>query len=84
MQDMTMKDFLRERAEVLLSMNKTLIEAYMRKYEIPIPSDDDTFWVAVHMARTGGADLPLSERLISKRWLSERGYQSLDDGELDA
>lgn len=80
---MTMEEFLQERKQAFLSMDKTIIEAYMRKYGVPIPDDENTFWVAVHMARTGGADLPLRERLISKRWLSERGYQSLDDGELD-
>lgn len=78
-----MAECIAERRVALLSMDKTTIEQYMLKYGVSPPRNDDTFWVAVHMARTGARDLPMHERLISKRWLTERGYRSMDEGEVE-
>jgi hypothetical protein len=36
----------------------------------------------MHKARTALRSLPLDVRLESKRWLTERGMRSLDEGEL--
>jgi hypothetical protein len=46
-----------------------------------LPHDEATFWVAVHKARRGARDLPMAARPESKRWLTERGDRSFDDGD---
>ena len=76
------EEFLKERRHALLSMDKTTIESYLHKYGVRIPSNEDTFWISIHMARTGAKDLPMEQRIISKQWLRERGYRSMDDGEV--
>lgn len=83
MKNPLIEQFLKERKEALLSMDKEKILAYAQKWAIKnIPSDDETFWIAIHKARTGATDLSTKERIKSKQWLNERGYQSLDDGDL--
>lgn len=85
---MNFEEFKKDRNEALLSMDKNKIIAYLNKYQdmktyaTDYPENDKIFWCGVHKARTGCTDLPMSERMISKDWLSERGYESLDDGEL--
>lgn len=77
------RQFLKERKEALLSMDRTKILAYARKWGVKnMPQDEETFWIAIHKARTSATDLPIEERRKSKTWLSKRGYYSLDDGDL--
>lgn len=37
------RGFIKERDEALLSLDRDKIEAYLRKYQIPIPQDDEVF-----------------------------------------
>lgn len=75
-------EFLNDRKTALLSMDKAVIEKYCAKYGISLPKDEATFWCAIHKARTADLLLPLEERMKSKRWLTERNYESMDDGDL--
>lgn len=78
-----MDDFLAERKEALLSMDRETILAYAAKWGEDLSSrTGDAFWGAVHMARTGAKDLPMAERSKSKAWLHARGWRSMDDGDL--
>lgn len=78
-----MRQFFKDRHEALLSMDKEKILAYALKYKLRnLPADDEMFWIAIHKARTALEDLPMPERSKSKRWLLERGYYSLDDGDV--
>lgn len=79
-----MKQFLADRKAALLSLDKKIIQQYMHKYDVRIPTVENTFWIAVHAARTGAKDLPMEARIFSKRWLIERGYRSMDDGDIPA
>ncbi len=79
-----MEEFLAERREALMSLDEEKIRAYFLKYngsEMPMPSGD-LFWNAIHKAITGALDIPIEFRRKSKAWLAERGYGSLDDGDL--
>lgn len=76
------KQFNKDRNEALLSMNKEKIIAYLAKYGQQFHSDDNIFWAGVHKARTAIPSLPFAERMVSKRWLDERGLSSFDDGDL--
>lgn len=40
-----MNDFIKERNEALLSLDKNKIIAYMNKYNIIIPKDEKIFWL---------------------------------------
>lgn len=66
--------FVRERDAALLSLDKATIEAYAQKYQIPFPTDEEVFWVAIHKARFNCLSLPDEPRSDSLRWLERRGY----------
>ena len=83
MPDQEMSQFLADRREALMSLDRDKILAYMKKYGVEFNSKSLTvFWIAIHKAITGATDLPLDFREKSKAWLTERGYESFDDGEL--
>lgn len=72
-----LKQFISDRYEALMSMDKNKITSFAQKYDLHhIPSEDETFWIAVHKARTGASDLPKDERLKSHKWLTDLGYGS--------
>jgi hypothetical protein len=78
-------NFVRERDDALLSLDKEQLLAYARKWGVNlsyIPKSDELFWVSIHKARTAATSLPIAARQESKRWLHERGYQSMDDGDV--
>jgi hypothetical protein len=78
-----MDEFKRDRRDALLSMDKDTILAFGQKWAVSWQtSSEDVFWIAVHMARTGAKDLPMEARTASKRWLRDRGYRSMDDGDV--
>lgn len=78
-------DFKRERNEALLSLDEQKLRAFHRKWnESELPDNPLVFWGAMHKAITGCLDLPIEFRRKSKAWLDERGFKSLDDGDLSA
>lgn len=78
-----LKQFLSDRYQALMSMDKDKILAFALKYDLHhIPSSDETFWIAVHKARTGANDLPKEERLKSHQWLIERNFESWYEDEI--
>jgi hypothetical protein len=79
-------DFVTERNEVLLRADLDEVVAFQKKHN---PGMD---WqnvprhiqeVGMHKAITAVLNLPRSHRMKSKRWLTERGYKSFDDGDLN-
>lgn len=82
---MNFKEFVKDRDEALLSLDKEKIMAYARKWgvnELLIPRQEEIFWIAIHKARTAAKSLPMEARSESKRWLQARGFHSMDDGEV--
>lgn len=82
MKEPTLEEWKADRREALMSLDKTKILAYFKKYDITPPEKEIVFWGAVHKAVTGATDLPLKHRRASKDWLTKRGFKSLDDGDL--
>ena len=80
-QNLVVKQFRAERLDALSSLDEAKICAYMDRWGIVAPGNPKAFWEGVHKARTAMKDLPLEDRLLSKRWLVERGFHSLDDGD---
>lgn len=76
------KLILKERKQALLSMDEKEIRAYAKKWGANLPDDAETFWAAVHKARTAAEDLPMAERAASKRWLHVKGFNSFDEGDV--
>lgn len=73
--------FVREREEVLLSLDKDKILSFCRKYGIYHPHTETAFWQSVHKARIALKDFPEPAKEISRRWLTERGFQA--DADVD-
>ena len=80
--DVAIQRFVQERDEVLLSMDKERIIKFYGRWDIDMPLDDEVFWAGIHTAITGAKSIPIEKRRESKKWLTEHGFQSLDDGEL--
>jgi hypothetical protein len=78
------KAFVKERDEMLMSGDVDLCIAFHEKHNAGIRAfpNRQVAEISLHQARTAARSLPMGDRLESKKWLSERGYTSLDDGEL--
>ena len=79
---MDVKQFVKERDAALLSLDREIIEAFAKKWQVVLPKDSEVFWAAIHKARTGAVNLPREARLESKLWLLGKGLHALDDGDL--
>lgn len=66
-------NFVKDRDEALLSLDRKKIEKYMKKYGIPKPPKE-IFWVSVHKARCEIDKFPKEEKQKSMVWLVTRGY----------
>ncbi len=77
------KAFVKERDEMLIAGDIDRCIAFQKKHspQVRIPARD-IVEISLHKARTGAKSLPMSYRIESKKWLSDRGYQSMDDGDL--
>lgn len=82
-QEAQLKQFNQERNEALLSMDEQRIRAFVKKWNgVDSPSHPEAFWGGVHKCITGTTTLPIEFRRKSYQWLPERGYGTLDDGDL--
>jgi len=72
---MSYKQFIKDRDEALLSLDRKQIEAYNRKYGIPMPTNDKSFWGGIHKARLAITYFPEEAKEISRRWLKENGFR---------
>lgn len=75
-----MDNFVKERNEALLSLNKKKIVAYMKKYGIVIPTDEKIFWAGVHKSICSlyfvdNNKVTLEQYIKSADWLKENGFQ---------
>ena len=75
-----MEDFIKERNEALLSLDKEKILAYGKKYNVKFPEDEKIFWAGVHKAICSLYLIPVnkitkSQYEKSKEWLKENGFE---------
>lgn len=75
-----MEDFIKERNEALLSLDREKILAYGKKYNVKFPEDEKIFWVGVHKAICSLYLIPVnkitkSQYEKSKEWLKENGFE---------
>lgn len=78
------KAFNAERDEMLLACDVDRMIAFHTKWNPGIRpfSTREVAEITLHKARTAAASLPIEARRLSKQWLTERGYPSMDDGDL--
>lgn len=72
-------DFIKERNEALLSLDKEKIYAYAYKYDIKFPDNEKDFWAGIHKAICNLYRIPVNniskeEYERSKKWLEENNY----------
>lgn len=83
MTDDELQEFLAERDAMLRALDPERAIAYYKKYNPgkSVP-EGEILMISLHKARTACLSLTREERLESQHWLAERGYGSLDDGDL--
>ena len=64
-----LKQFIEERNEALLSLDKSKIERFAKKYDIHLPTDDEVFWRGVHKAICNISSIPFEARQKSADYL---------------
>lgn len=77
-----MNDFVKERNEALLSLDKNKIDAFMEKYN-PMykkPEEEKVYWAGVHKAICNLFLVPenkitLEQYERSYKWLAENGFR---------
>jgi len=74
MSDNDMKDFIRERDEALLSLDKKKLEAYFKKYDVDMPTNENEYWAGIHNARLAHQKFSKDVKKISRDWLIEHGF----------
>jgi hypothetical protein len=74
----------KERNELLMSGDIVRLTVFYRKHNPGAPefSSPEVAEIMLHKARTAIRSLPMKYRVESKKWLDERGYRSMDDGDL--
>lgn len=73
------KEFIKDRYEAMLSLDKEKIIAYCNKYCISVPLDEEIFWAGVHKAICNlyfseNTKVSLEQYTKSHDWLSKHGY----------
>ena len=63
------------RNKALKSLDKKKIEAYMDRFGIKKPHDEETFWKWVHLSRVKNEELSKGTRDYSRKWLERRGIE---------
>ena len=79
------ENFIKDRNEAFISMDKDKIIAYCEKYKVFIPEDENVFWAGVHKAVCNLfllEDSPISIEQYNKsyEWLVAHGYSPLITG----
>ncbi len=81
--DFDVSAFVKERDAALLSGDIAECKKYWKKWNPGLKFPNDMVAeMGMHKAITACLSLPLEFRKQSKAWLSERGYTSMDDGDL--
>lgn len=74
-----MSNFVKERDEAILSLDRDKIISYMKKYDIPINSNDLVFWASIHKAIMALKSASKEQKENSSKWLKENGFSTTLD-----
>lgn len=77
------KAYNRLRDEMLLACDVDLLIAFMKEHNPGhVFSCREVAEMTLHKSRTAVRSLPMEARRLSKRWLLDRGFTSMDDGDV--
>lgn len=71
---MDIAEFIKERNEAILSLDKDRILKYCQKYNVSLSNDEIIFWASVHKTVCSINTATEEQRKHSKQWLSEHGF----------
>lgn len=73
---MEIKEYLKQRDEALISLNKKKIIALSKEFgdNNPLPEDENVFWAEVHYARLGDVTFSEAVKQESRNWLKENDF----------
>ncbi len=73
---MDIKEFIKQRNEALLSLDKEKILAVSKASGPSVlpPEDEKVFWAGVHYARLGVVDFSEEVKQESRAWLKNNGF----------
>ena len=79
---MDLTNYIQDRNEAFVSMDKEKILTYCKKYKIEVPEDEEIFWVGVHKAvcnlfLSENSPISLEQYNESYEWLTKRGHTPL-------
>ena len=72
---MNIKKFVKERNEAMFSLEKEKIEAYCKKYDVPIPENEQVFWAGVYKSILAIENSPEHLRQKAIEWLDGHGFK---------
>lgn len=75
------EQWLKERDEAILSLDKDKIDAYIKKYNLgdDSPEDDLIYWAGVHKSVLAIRSANEEQKEISRKWLNEHGFKTTFD-----
>ena len=73
---MSLVDFIKDRNEALLSLDKEKIIAYFRKCYIVMPKDELAFWASVHKSILHINSATDEQKQRSREWLTNHGFST--------
>lgn len=82
MNNSELEQWIKDRDEAILSLDKEKIDAYSRKYnmgETYKPKDDLIYWAGVHKCVLAIRSASEEQKASSKKWLIEHGFKSTFD-----
>lgn len=82
MSDAKIRAYCAERDKVLAELDIDKLIEFKKKHNLRLCSNRQVEEIAMQKTITGVVTLPLEFRKQSYKWLADRGYHSLDDGEL--
>lgn len=71
-----LEQFVKDRNAAFLSKDKVKILEHCRKYNVPIPRSEDSFWIMVHKVIVHLENIDPEQRAESVEWLESRGYST--------
>lgn len=71
------EDFVKERNEALLSLDKEKIIAFMGNWAVDVPQNDLVFWAMVHKAIVNLREATKEQKDKSFAWLLEIGFNPM-------
>lgn len=69
------ENFVKERDEALLSLDKAKILAYAEKYDVRFPKNELVFWASVHKSILAINSADEAQKAKSKAWLLKHGFK---------